>query len=80
MGVLTSSKPSSFVDPHLFVVADVKSSAKDVVELSADDQITGKDFITGPFDLQTYASENVWLTIFQINKVQKPLRAVFQKP
>lgn len=56
----------------LFVVADVESSAEDVIELPIDKGVAGKEVTACFSKLQTYRREEVWLAIFQVDEVQNP--------
>lgn len=57
----------------------VKSSPKDVVEVSAENGIAGKKVAARSFYSQTYRGEQIWLTISQVVEVQDPLCAISQK-
>lgn len=75
----TSSKPAPSDGPCSPVVADVESSAEDVIRAPMDDNIAGKEVAVCPIDPQTYRCENVWVTIFRVSEVQNPLLVVWQK-
>lgn len=60
-------------------MADVSSSRADVVKGPIDDDATEKRVPVRHFDPQSYRCEDAWLTIFQVDKVQKSFLAVLQK-
>lgn len=72
-------EPASFARPHFSGVADAQNCVEDVIKDSIDVNITGRKVAARSFDLQNYRREEVRVTIFQIDAVQNPLRAVSQK-
>lgn len=64
-----SSKPAASVGPHCSVVADVESSHDDGVEVSIDENVTGRDFAVRSLNPTNYRREEVWLNIFQVDEV-----------
>lgn len=50
VSVRASRKPEYFFRPHSRVMADMKSTGKDVVEISVEDDVTGKEIAVRPFD------------------------------
>lgn len=73
------SKPALPAGPHLFVPPDVESSPQDFVEASIADDVAGKKVPARPLDRRTYRPREVWITIFQVDEAQNPLRAVLRK-
>lgn len=78
MKASASSKLASPASLLFTIVGDVKSSPWDVFRILIDDDVTGKEVASRPFDPQTYRREEVWRTIFQVEEVQNPLRNVLQ--
>lgn len=79
MGIVRNSaspKPASFFGLHSSFVADDESSLEEIVEAPIADDVAGKKVAASPFDPQTYRRDKVWVTIFQVDDVQRPLRAV----
>lgn len=60
-------------------MADVESSAKNVVEVSIEDDAEVKEVAVRSFDPQTYRRQQAWLIVLQVNKVLNPLRTVSHK-
>lgn len=72
--------PASPLSPYISEVAAVRSDAEDFVEVCIDHDTTGKKLAVSDFLLQSYAREELWLSIFQVDDVGNPLRAVSQTP
>lgn len=72
-------KPASSAGLHFPIVAAVDSGPKDVVQPPIDNDVAETEVAARPFDRQTYKSEKVWLTTFQVGRVQNHLRAISQK-
>lgn len=79
VSLFASSKPASFVSRHSYAVANVKRSAEVVFGVPVDDNFSGKKVAVCRPDLQTHRREYAWLTLFQVDEVQSPLRVVSQK-
>lgn len=60
-------------------MTDIESSDKELVKILVDDDVTEKGIAAPTFHSQTFRREGVWLTIFQIDELQKPLKAGLQK-
>lgn len=60
-------------------MADVKSSAEDVIEVLITDHVTGNVIAVRSFDKRTYGRQEVRLTIFQVNEVKKMLGTFSQE-
>lgn len=74
-----SSRLASFVGPQSSVVIDVERSANEVVRARVDEKAAEKEVAVFCFEQQPYGCAEVWLTTFEIDKVQTPLRNVSQK-
>lgn len=59
-------------------MAAAESDAEDVVQVSTDNDTTEKNAAVCGLDPQSLTREEVWITIFQVDKVKNPLRAVFK--
>lgn len=66
--------PAISLNTHFSVPVDVKSSPKDLFEVSVDDDSARKEVAVRSFSPQTYRRNEVRLTIFQFDKVQNLLR------
>lgn len=73
-----TGRPAVSVESHCSVVAEVKSSAEDVVEDLIDGDATEKKIALHPFVPQRYRHEELWLLIFQVDDDQNLLRAVHE--
>lgn len=60
-------------------MADIESSLKDLVEISIDDNVLGKEVVLCFSDSQIYTRKEACLAIFRVEEVQNRLRAAFQK-
>lgn len=72
---LTSRYPL-FFDPHISEMAAVEGGARDVVEVSIDNETTRKKGAVSDVDPQSSIPEEVWLIIFQVGDVENSFRAV----
>lgn len=63
---------------HTSEMAAAESDPKDVVEAPIDDDTTGRQLNVPNPDSQRYTLQEVWLTSSQVDKVENPLRTIFQ--
>lgn len=56
-----------------------ESTAEDVVQVPFEDYVTGKKIAVRPFYSQIYRREELWLLVFQVEKMRNPLCIVSRK-
>lgn len=64
---------------HISDVGAGKKVYKNIAEVPAspvDQDLHGKEVSSVPFDPRMYSSDEIWLTIFQVDELTSPLRAV----
>lgn len=73
------SKPTLSVNLQIPAVGGVKSNIEDAVKDSVKDHVHEEVVTIRPSGPKRYECEEVWLTIVQVDEIQKPLHAVSQR-
>lgn len=70
----SSSKKAKHAGSYNYLMTDVESTAEYDEETPFNKDVTGMKVAVRHFSPQVYRDKEVWLTIFQVNKVQNPPR------